>query len=46
MLPGVPGEDSDDASGHDRGYDAKDADERRDFSDFADDLGLHLLRVS
>jgi len=46
MLPGVPGEDPDDASGHDRCGDAKDADEWRDLSDFADDLGLHLLRVS
>ena len=46
MLPGVPGEYADDSCGHDGSGNTKDTDERRDFGDFADDLGLHLLGVS
>lgn len=46
MLPRVPGKDADDSCGHDGSDNTEDADKRRDFGDFADDLVLHLLRVS
>src|ERR1700733_9417109 len=46
MLPGVPGKYADDSCGHDGSGNTKDANERRNFGHFADDLGLHLLGVS
>jgi len=45
MLPGVVGEDADDAGGHDGCGDAKYADKGCYPVDFADDLRLNLLFV-
>jgi hypothetical protein len=43
VLPGIVGEETDDASGHGCGGKAQDANKRLELVDFANDLGLLAL---